>query len=389
MGRFQARICEGGKWVNLGSFGTAVEAAVAYARHVEVEEAAEEFEVDAEDVEPDDEAEVVEEAEGLRLHTSGRRGTSTGYKCVYPYRRRFKVLVDGSSLGVYDTAVEAAVAYARHAGPPSQPQVATEAEGLRLHLSKSNSTGYKYVYRAGQGKRFVLRLSERPHVVLGYFDTAVEAAVAYARYVESGGMEVDAEDVKVDDDGVDGGGEDVVEEAEGLRLHLSSNNGTGYKGVTNIRGRFQAKVRELTQRTLDATPLRSRRRWRTRGTCSRSGRAARRRARRRPRPRDGAGRHVGRRRRRARQRARHRTRRRRAAPAPATVRAFLAKHNLEEYADAFDAEGYDDFDYLLEVGRSGRAQIEEVAANVRMTKPGHVAKFCHYLGQLARAESGL
>ena len=76
------------------------------------------------------------------------------------------------------------------------------------------------------------------------------------------------------------------------------------------------------------------------------------------------------------------------APAPATVRAFLAKHNLEEYADAFDGEGYDDFDYLLEVGRSGRAQIEEVAANVRMTKPGHVAKFVHYLGQLARAESG-
>ena len=50
-------------------------------------------------------------------------------------------------------------------------------------------------------------------------------------------------------------------------------------------------------------------------------------------------------------------------------------------------EGYDDFDYLLEVGRSGRAQIEEGAANVRMTKPGHVAKFCHYLGQLAEARA--
>mgnify|MGYP001280217236 CR=1 FL=1 len=35
-----------------------------------------------------------------------------------------------------------------------------------------------------------------------------------------------------------------------------------------------------------------------------------------------------------------------------------------------------------------REQIEEVAANVRMTKPGHVAKFVHYLGQLASAESG-
>ena len=330
---------------------------MAYARHVgeaEVEEAAEEFEVDAEDVEPDDEAEVVEEAEGLRLHTSGRRGTSTGYKCVYPYRKRFKVLVDGSSLGVYDTAVEAAVAYARHAGPP-RPQVATEAEGLRLHLSKSNSTGYKYVYRAGRGKRFVLRLSERPYVVLGYFDTAVEAAVAYARYVESGGMEVDAEDVKVDDDGVDCGGEDVVEEAEGLRLHLSSNNGTGYKGVTNIRGRFQAKVQGAHAKDLgyydtavEAAVAYARHMQSIEAAPPAAAPAA-------VRGPATAGHHVGRRRRRARQALA--TVPAAAAPAPHPPRCAPSWPSKPRgYADAFDAEATR-LSYLLEVGRSGRAQI--------------------------------
>ena len=68
------------------------------------------------------------------------------------------------------------------------------------------------------------------------------------------------------------------------------------------------------------------------------------------------------------------------------MRAFLAKHGLLEYADAFDAEGYDDLNYLEHVVRSGREQIEAVAADVGMTKKGHVSKFCHYL--LARTESG-
>ena len=170
-------------------------------------------------------------------------------------------------------------------------------------------------------------------------------------------------------------------EAEGLRLHLSSNNATGYLGVTNVRGRFQAKVQGAHgqvlgcyataveaavayarykagetagsggQSEIDPGPAT------TKGATSAADAAA---------PASALATVP-------------------AAAAPAPVRAFLAKHNLEEYADAFDAEGYDDFDYLLEVGRSGRVQIEEVAANVRMTKPGHVAKFCHYLGQLAHA----
>jgi len=58
---------------------------------------------------------------------------------------------------------------------------------------------------------------------LGTFDTAVEAAVAYAR----AGGEAPA----------------VVADAGGVRLHLSSRNPTGYRGVTKDCGRFRVEIK--------------------------------------------------------------------------------------------------------------------------------------------------
>ena len=37
---------------------------------------------------------------------------------------------------------------------------------------------------------------------------------------------------------------DVVREAEGLRLHLSSKSNTGYMGVRKQRGRYEARVKK-------------------------------------------------------------------------------------------------------------------------------------------------
>jgi len=136
---------------------------------------------------------VAAEAEGLRLHLSSI--TSTGYKGVHADRSRFRAehRMGGKQvyLGTFDTAVEAAVAYARAVGAYQPPTAATagylaalveEAEGLRLHLSSSSSTGYKGVYE--HSGRFVAqdRRGGR-NASLGTFDTAVEAAVAYARAV--------------------------------------------------------------------------------------------------------------------------------------------------------------------------------------------------------------
>ena len=62
-----------------------------------------------------------------------------------------------------------------------------EAEGLRLHLSGSSSTRYKGVYEHS-GRFLAQRTVDGEKVSLGIFDTAMEAAAAYARAV--GGAEV-------------------------------------------------------------------------------------------------------------------------------------------------------------------------------------------------------
>ena len=62
---------------------------------------------------------VVVEAEGYKLHLATRSNNKTGYKGVKEQNGRFYAerWIDGKQvhLGTYDTAVEAAVAYARHA----------------------------------------------------------------------------------------------------------------------------------------------------------------------------------------------------------------------------------------------------------------------------------
>ena len=60
----------------------------------------------------------------------------------------------------------------------------------------------------------------------------------------------------------------------------------------------------------------------------------------------------------------------------AAVRALLERIRLEEYADAFEEAGYDDVEYLLTLNATS---LREVAAEVGMTKRGHVWKLCDYL----------
>jgi hypothetical protein len=79
--------------------------------------------------------------------------------------------------------------------PAAEHEVVEEAEGLRLHLSSSNATGYKCVCHApnsSQSRPYRVRSGDPKagregslRVNLGSFTTAVEAAVSYARYVQS------------------------------------------------------------------------------------------------------------------------------------------------------------------------------------------------------------
>ena len=134
---------------------------------------------------------VVKVAMGLRLHLSGN--FSTGYRgvawdpSIRRYRAQCKVSGASVTLGWFDTAVEGAAAYARVVGQaPELPEgLAEEAEGLRLHLSRTNPTGYKGVYEDAHGNFQAQLKVGRKVTHLGYFETAVEAAVAYARAVRA------------------------------------------------------------------------------------------------------------------------------------------------------------------------------------------------------------
>jgi len=234
-GRFYAQHRVDGSLVSIGHFGTAVEAAVVYARAVG------EYQPPAHPPPT-----VATEAEGLRLHLSSSNVTGYNNVCKHPTGRfQAQRKVDGGrvSLGLFGTAVKAAVAYARAVGEApeagsavaaaagqaapltlgeaaegaaaaepvveeaagaapaagaeepapleegaaaaaaaAEAPLAEEAKGLRLHLSSSSSTGYKGVY-SRDGRFHAQHSVGGRKVTIGRFDTAVEAAVAYARSV--------------------------------------------------------------------------------------------------------------------------------------------------------------------------------------------------------------
>ena len=69
---------------------------------------------------------------------------------------------------------------------PAQPAALDECDVLQLHLSATNPTGYKDVYvKRGTG-RFEAKVCSHGQLHhIGNFDTALEAAEAYARHVQS------------------------------------------------------------------------------------------------------------------------------------------------------------------------------------------------------------
>lgn len=196
-------------------------------------------------------------ADGLRLHLSNR--SDTGYRGVYAtvgeslMPEGFKAQYNHNYLGNYDTAVEAAVAYAQHVG--EAPDVAAEAEGVSLHLSGRNTTGYLNVNRRRKTDRFTASYwedDEKQLISLGSFPTAVEAAVAYASAVGDAPDEAAGAGERAVARAVGRRAEAVTTppgdaprptESEGVRLHLAgaSGNSSGYKGVSFHKSGWLAK----------------------------------------------------------------------------------------------------------------------------------------------------
>jgi len=167
-----------------------------------------------------------------------------------PYKAQVKRGGKDINLGYYATAGEAALCYARSpegraavaaaaAPPPPLPMTAeevlqqAEAEGLTLLKSDGSSTGYKgVVFISGRPKPYhsqVTRGSKK--VTLGYFTTAEEAALCYARTPEAQAAVAAAAAPPAPPPMT---AEEALRqaEAEGLTLLRAESNSTGYRGVS-------------------------------------------------------------------------------------------------------------------------------------------------------------
>jgi hypothetical protein len=190
---FQAMVRGAGKDVHPGSFATADEAALAYARTPEAQ-----AQVANPKAAPLTAAEVVAQAaaEGLTLEPGSG---AAGYKGVNVDGSRYRANVWRAgkqvNLGSFATAEEAALTVARAnartdppaASPAAKPAPLTAeevvaqaaAEGLTLEQS-SNAAGYKGV-RVGGFRHHAHVCRAGKEVNLGSFGTAEEAALAVAR----------------------------------------------------------------------------------------------------------------------------------------------------------------------------------------------------------------
>tara|TARA_B110001452_G_scaffold30500_1_gene23916 strand:+ start:256 stop:1530 length:1275 start_codon:yes stop_codon:yes gene_type:complete len=182
-----------------------------------------------------------------------------------PYRAHVRRGGEQVTLGFFETSEEAALCYARSpeahaafaaaAAPPAPPPMTAEealrqaeAEGLTLLKSESSNTGYKGVSfgRKAKAKPYHAQVQRggKP-VTLGYFATAEEAALAYARTPEAQAAVAAAAAPSAPPPMT---AEEALRqaEAEGLTLLRSESSKTGYKGVRFTGGMtkpYQAQVK--------------------------------------------------------------------------------------------------------------------------------------------------
>ena len=224
---YQAQVRRGGKHVHLGTFATAEEAALCYARYVAANgsPALNTSAVSNVAAEAAPEPLTAEEAlrqaetEGLALQpsdsTTGFKGVVFGSSKSKPYQAQVRRGGKHVHLGTFAIAEEAALCYARDLAANGSPALNTsalsnlaaeaapapltaeealrqaEAEGLMLLLS-DNTAGFKGVgFVSGRSKSKPYQAQVRrggKHVHLGTFAIAEEAALCYARDLAANGL---------------------------------------------------------------------------------------------------------------------------------------------------------------------------------------------------------
>jgi len=271
-GKFEASVWDHDKTIHLGTFATAEEAALCYARYVGVERAAAEA-AEARVAAPQpltaDEARAAAAAEGLELVPSSRSRSVTGFKGVRMHTPSYfqcSVIEENGEkkryLGTFRTPEEAALCYARHIGAEraaaeaakvrgeclqlkaDEARAAAAAEGLELVPSLSSETGFKGVYK--HHRKYKAYVSENGNGChLGTFATAEEAALCHARYIGAERAAAEAAEARVEvPQPLTADEARAAAAAEGLELVPSLSNETGFKGVTKRDGKYATRIRE-------------------------------------------------------------------------------------------------------------------------------------------------
>ena len=266
-------------------------------------------------------AALVTHVDGLQLFLS--TNSALGYQGVQfraRDRNQFRARYAQTELGSFDTAVEAARAYAEHMlkahgkrasdVPRVDPQVRF-AQGYELKLSPSNATGYYGVGRIKSGMVDAKVSKKNMESYLGRFATVVEAAVAVAKFLAGDleAMSVHArgqskrkhEESDEDEQSDEDNEEEDSEDDEVLRVEPSRASRAPKRAATGVK-----------------SPL------------------------------DGI--HA--------------------------VRAVLKAMNLEQYSSVFDDLGYDELRYLASLDDD---KLKHVATSAKM-KQGHAERFVAWLG---------
>jgi len=199
---YGAKVYKDGQQCDLGTFATAEEAALAYARAIGKERAATEASIAMVEVrDPLTAAGALEAAAGADLELLRSPTGGSGFVGVHKNNGGFQARVSGRHIGTFKTKEEAALERARVLkqqsadalaaacdASPSLPPTAEDvrdtakAEGIEL-VESSNVSGFRGVHKRGDNKFRASIHTNGKMRHLGQFSTAEEAALAYARAV--------------------------------------------------------------------------------------------------------------------------------------------------------------------------------------------------------------
>ena len=182
--KYQARITVNGKEKGIGSYGTAVQAAKAYDKEaIKLGRP-----LSALNFPKKASVGYAPKQQKLRNdNTVGYRGVSKT-RCLTKYYTQITIAGKVTPLGTYETAQEAAVAYDRAVLKANKSTTFLNFPDMVHNLDveikrkyKRSASGYRGVSKVKKSGKYLVQIYAGKAIRVGLFDTAIQAALAYAQ----------------------------------------------------------------------------------------------------------------------------------------------------------------------------------------------------------------